>query len=118
MAISLTDLFANVEYLFNGRLFPGNLPEGSIYPAAAYNVVGGMSGRNLSSLSGNENLIVQVDIFGEDYGIVETISNDMIDALHNGDGIRGLHLSKRTSFEPFQNLHRFSLDFSVWIRRG
>lgn len=116
MPLILTDLFSNVEFLVSGRVYPGILPEGPTYPAIIYNVISGRRMRNISGLSDNENMIVQIDLFSEDYSEGDVIIKDLIAMLAEGPFVIGNQNDMRVSFEPDQNVNRFSLDVSVWNR--
>ena len=116
MALDLADFFADLEFLFSGRIYPGTLPESPTYPAAVYNVISGRRMRNIVGLSTNENMIVQVDIFSESYGDGDEIAKDMVEAMSQGTWVIGNQNDMRVSYEPDQNVHRFSLDFSLWQR--
>ena len=72
--------------------------------------------RNINGLSSNENMIVQVDVFSETYSEGDQISKDIVEAMAEGPEILGNQNDMRTTFEPDQNVHRFSLDVSVWQR--
>lgn len=53
--------------IFSGRIYPGLIPHGSAFPAAAINIISGSGNETKSGVSDTDSLLVQIDTYDSTY---------------------------------------------------
>jgi len=111
-----------VEGLTGSRVYPGWLPQSVTLPCITYTKVSGERGMNVSAPSGYAHPRFQVDTWATTYAGAKTLANAVRQALNGvtNTTISGVRigsivmLSERDDFETDTEIHRVSMDFSVW----
>jgi hypothetical protein len=101
-----------------GRVFPAVLPQGVTLPAIRYAVVDDVPQNSLAGFtSGLRHARVQVDAYGKRYLDAQGLANAIAGAVGSltGPGLTSLLLSRRDGYEDVTELHRVSMDFSMWV---
>lgn len=109
-----TDINAALDSVVSNRVYPNKLPQSPTYPAITYFRV---TGRRMWSLSGSANLQnprFQVDVWAQSYSDARTTADSVITAMAGSSNFKVGGASDQDMYEPDTQLHRVSIDFSVW----
>lgn len=94
-----------------GNCYPLTVPEKPVAPYAIYLQVSNSPDVVLESLVAIDNTRLQVDIFAKTYAEVQSLSNQVRDALM---ALNIIPLSSGDLYESEVKLYRVTQDFSVW----
>lgn len=116
--------------LLAGRVYPGVIPHGTAFPAAAITIVGGSGNETKSGVSDTDALRVQVDVYGSTYsgaseadeairGAIDFYAGNV--TLPAGGGIVTINsisfMGHQDNFEKNPELFRKISEYRVRVRR-
>ena len=93
-----------------GRVFPQKMPQGVALPAIRYAVVDDVPVNSVEGTGVTARARVQVDVFAKKYLDAQGLADAVVGAV----GAGGLLLDRRDGYEDETELHRVSMDFSMW----
>ncbi len=111
---------AMVASMVGDRVFPEVLPQGCDMPAIAYSVVVDEGISSLDGYSDLDNAVVQVDCYSRSYmeghHLADAVGSVMTRFI--SVDFSSLQVSRRDLYEDDTELHRVSIDYSVWERNA
>lgn len=104
-------LFAALNVLFGSRVYPVNLPEGTVYPACRYQYVGNTEEPFVDAGQLIERFRVQIDIYTKDYDQCSALRKQAIEALRGMNEFMEQHFDSN-GYEPDTQLYTWLIDMS------
>ena len=104
---------AQLAPLVTGRCYALVAPDPSVKPYIVYQVISDVQVNSLDGFSGLSNKRVQVDVYATSYGASKTLASSAKTAMSNA-AFSNIHLSSQDLYENDTQLHRTSMDFSIW----
>lgn len=98
------------------RVYPLTLPQDSLMPSAVQTIVSDVPTVSLDGYSNLRNTRVQLDVYAKTYDAGQDLADLVEDTLSfdNGPTISSRRVGRRDSYEDEPELHRVSLEFSLW----
>lgn len=99
------------------RIYPGLMPQAAATPACVYSVVSEQNQNSLAGwTSGLKNSRFQLDCYARTYAEADTLAAAVAAVLDSvaTKTFSSLQVSRRDLYEDDTELHRVSLEFSIW----
>lgn len=100
------------------RIFPAKMPQGCRYPAAVYSVVSDVETQSLAGYTASQrNARVQIDAYSPAYLEAQALADAISAALTKTEppALSSRRVLRRDLYEDETELHRVSMDFSLWV---
>lgn len=112
---------AAVSALVGSKIYPSLIPQKTLFPAIAYQVVSDIPVNSFDGYtSGLRSARVQVDSYSKSYDQAQDIADAVAAVLGSaGDTtFSAVQLMRRDLYEDSTSLHRVTQDFSIWVREA
>lgn len=106
---------SNVTVEVSTRIYPLWLPQDSTLPAVTYQQVSETPSNHLGGEDTTERQFrFQFDHWAESYSAAQSSADAVTTSLLAATSFKAIRISRQESYEPDVDVHRVSVDFSLW----
>ncbi len=105
---------AGLTALVSTRIYPTWLPQNATMPAISYTQISERVQQTIEGEVALRNHMYQFDIWSNTYSGAQTIATALLTAMAAASLFKSYRLGQTETYEPEIDIHRISVDFSIW----
>jgi len=108
------DLVSTLTSLVAGRIYPAVAPAAAVDPYMTYQLIAGVPQSDMAGASILTNSRYQVDCYSAAKATVDALAASVRTAMDGAALFKSVCVLQQDFFESEVQLHRVSMDFSIW----